>query len=94
MIIERAELPIKVGQEGEFLRFMEQGRKTLAGAKGCKSVVIGRGIEDSSKVIFLLEWDCVESHVEFTKTPQFEDFRKQVGPFVAGSASMEHFEVT
>jgi hypothetical protein len=40
-----------------------------------------------------LEWDSVASHVALTKTPAFEEFKALVGPFFAGAANMEHFEM-
>lgn len=94
MVIERAEIPVKPGMEGEFATLMAgQGRALLAAAPGCSRVEIGRGVENPGKFVLLLCWDKVQSHIDFTKTAAFDDFKKLVGPFFAGPSNMEHFEL-
>lgn len=94
MILERAELTVKPGQEDAFATMMkETGCALLAGADGCHSVGIGRGVENPDKFILLLEWDSVEHHVALTKTSAFADFVKLAGPFFAGPSNMEHFQM-
>jgi heme-degrading monooxygenase HmoA len=94
MILERAEFPVKEGQEDAFAQMMQQrGGELLAGADGCHSVRIARGIEDPSKFILLLEWDSVEHHIALTKTAAFDEFKQIAGPFFAGPSNMEHFEI-
>lgn len=94
MILERAELPIRQGQEGAFAAMMKQtGCTLLESADGCHSVRIGRGIEDPGKFILLLEWDSVDHHVAMTKTPVFDQFKQIAGPYFAGQSSMEHFAI-
>jgi len=94
MILERAEFPVKEGQEATFAEMMAQrGCKLLAGADGCHSVRVGRGVENPSKFILLLEWDSVEHHIALTKTATFDEFKALAGPFFAGPSNMEHFEV-
>ncbi len=92
MILERAELTVKEGQEGAFAAIMEEaGCALLEGAEGCQSVRIGRGVENPSKFILLLEWESVEHHVAMTKTPAFDQFKQIAGPYFAGPSIMEHF---
>jgi quinol monooxygenase YgiN len=94
MFIERAEVPVKDGMEEAFAAAMAaRGTAILASAPGCASVRVGRGVENPGKFILLLEWDSVASHVALTKTPAFEEFKALVGPFFAGAANMEHFEM-
>jgi quinol monooxygenase YgiN len=94
MFVERAEIPVKAGEEAAFAEAMRtKGTAFLAGAAGCSSVQVGRGVEDPGKFILLLEWDAVESHIEFTKTEGFAEFRNLVGPYFAGAPAMEHFEL-
>lgn len=94
MILERAEFSVKEGQETAFAAMMAQrGCTLLAGAEGCHSVRIGRGVENPSKFILLLEWDSVDHHVALTKTAAFDEFKQLAGPFFAGPSNMEHFEV-
>jgi heme-degrading monooxygenase HmoA len=91
MIIERAEVLLTAGREDEFIHAMEEARKILASAKGCHAVTVCRGIEDPSKIVLLVEWDSVESHVAFTREPEFAAFGGMVGRFLAGAPSVEHF---
>jgi heme-degrading monooxygenase HmoA len=94
MILERAELTVKTGQEEAFAAMMgETGCALLAGADGCHSVRIGHGVENPDKFILLLEWDSVEHHVALTKTSAFAEFVKLAGPFFAGPSNMEHFRM-
>ena len=94
MFVERAEIPVKEGLEAEFAAAMEsRGTAILAAAPGCAKVTVGRGVENPGKFILLLEWDSVESHIALTKTPAFDEFKALVGPFFAGAANMEHFEI-
>ena len=94
MFIERAEIPVKPGMETEFAAAMgARGIAILAAAPGCASVRLGRGVENPGTFILLLEWDAVESHIALTKTPAFDEFKALVGPFFAGAANMEHFDM-
>ena len=94
MFVERAEIPIASGRETEFAAAMAStGTALLAGAAGCTSARLGRGVENPGKFILLLEWDSVESHKEFTKTAEFGRFKALAGPFFAGAPNMEHFEI-
>lgn len=94
MILERAEIAVKEGQENGFAEMMEQrGRAILAAAEGCRSVRTGRGVENPGKFILLLEWESVDHHMAFTRLPEFQEFRALAGPFFAGPANMEHFDV-
>ena len=94
MFVERAEIPVKEGLEAEFAAAMaSRGTAILAAAPGCAKVTVGRGVENPGTFILLLEWDSVESHIALTKTPAFDEFKALVGPFFAGAANMEHFEI-
>jgi heme-degrading monooxygenase HmoA len=94
MILERAEFPVKEGQEAAFAAMMaHSGRALIAGAEGCHSVRVGRGVENPSRFILLIEWDSVAHHVALTKTAVFDEFKALAGPFFAGPSNMEHFEV-
>jgi quinol monooxygenase YgiN len=94
MFVERAEIPVAPGKEADFAAAMASaGTALLAGAAGCLSARVGRGVENPGKFILLLEWDRVESHIAFTQTPEFEQFKALAGPFFAGAPAMEHFEM-
>lgn len=93
MIIERAEFPVKSGEENALVEAMKRARKILEAADGCHRVEFGRGVENPEKFILLLLWDSVDAHVALTKTPMFDEFKKTVGPYFAGPSNMEHFEI-
>jgi heme-degrading monooxygenase HmoA len=91
MVIERAELPIVPGKETDFEAAMVRGQALLADAPGCRSVSLARGVESPSTYLLLLQWDSVDAHVAFTKTPAFAEFGQLAGPFFAGKPAMAHF---
>ncbi len=93
MVVERVEFELVPGKEEAFLQTMQTNRGLLEGLEGCRSFRFGRGVENPSKAIFLVDWDSVEAHAEAKKTPAFAEFGKGLGGFVAGAA-MEHFELT
>jgi heme-degrading monooxygenase HmoA len=94
MFIERAEIPVQNGMEEEFAEMMaNKGTSILAGADGCSSARVGRGVETPDKFILLLEWDTVEAHIAFTKTAEFADFVTLAKPYFAGPSNVEHFKL-
>jgi heme-degrading monooxygenase HmoA len=94
VLVERSELLIKEGMEIEFAAVMdERGLPLLAGLPGVNSVKLGRGVENPSKFMLLIEWEAMDAHVAFTKNPAYGEFRQMLGPFSKGGA-MEHFEMS
>jgi heme-degrading monooxygenase HmoA len=94
MFVERAEIPVQNGMENDFAKMMsEKGTSILAGAEGCSSAKVGRGVESPDKFILLLEWDAVESHIKFTKTAEFAEFVTLAKPYFAGPSDMQHFKL-
>ena len=93
MLLERAEMSIKKGLEGEFAAAMrERGIPLLAGVPGVKSVNLGRGIENPSKFMLLVEWDSMDAHAAFRSNPVYGPFRQILSPYSTGGA-MEHFQM-
>lgn len=93
MLLERAELSIKEGLESDFAAAMdERGLVLLASVPGVKSVSFGRGVESPGKFMLLLEWESMEAHIAFTKTPSFTAFLEVTSPYSKGG-KMEHFEM-
>ena len=94
MIIDRVEIPLAAGTEAEFIAAMRQrGLALLRGAAGCSGAEIGRGVENPGRALLLLTWDSVESHVAYTKTTSFDEFKALVGPYFGGAPAMEHFDM-
>lgn len=93
MLIERAELLIREGQEDGFSAAMKnQGIGMLASVPGVISVNLGRGVENPSKFMLLVEWENMDAHIAFNKAPVCGQFRALIRPFSQGG-SMEHFQM-
>jgi heme-degrading monooxygenase HmoA len=92
MLFERAELLIAPGSEAGFAEAMSQrGLQLLSGVAGVKSVSMGQGVENRHKFMLLVEWESMDAHLAFPKTPTYRDFIALIRPFSTGG-SMEHFE--
>lgn len=93
MLLERSELQIREGQEEEFSAAMkDSGIGMLSSVPGVRSVSLGRGVENPSKFMLLVEWEDMNAHVAFNKSPVCLEVRKLIGPFSKGGA-MEHFRM-
>jgi quinol monooxygenase YgiN len=64
----------------------------LTSTPGVISVKLGRGVENPSKFLLLLEWANMDAHLAFNKAPACTELRALIGRFSQGG-SMEHFEI-
>ena len=93
MPLERAEILVKEGLEEDFVVAMnEHAIPILSGASGVNSVKLGRGVENPSKFIMLVDWESMDAHTAFRSSQAYPEFSKQFGPFSKGGA-MEHFNM-
>lgn len=93
MILERAEITVTENTEDAFAAAMhEHGIGLLASATGCRSVKVGRGVENPGRFIMVLEWDSVEAHMTFTKTPDYASLLDLIDGFI-GDIDMQHFDL-
>jgi quinol monooxygenase YgiN len=93
MLLERAELLIREGQEEAFSAVMnEQGVGLLTCVPGVLSVRVGRGVENPGKFMLLIEWKNMDAHGAYNKTPVCGEVRTLIGRFSKGG-SMEHFQM-
>jgi heme-degrading monooxygenase HmoA len=92
MVIERADIAVAPGREGEFEAAMTRGCALLAGAAGCTAVSLLRCIERPSRFALHIEWNSIADHQAFTKTTDFQAFRDLAGPFFVERPAMEHFQ--
>jgi quinol monooxygenase YgiN len=90
-VIERVELPIHTGREGEFEQAMQAALDLLRQADGCDWLTLSRGIEQPSRYLLLIGWDSLDHHMAFTRTDEFTRFREAAKPFFADKPSMHHF---
>jgi heme-degrading monooxygenase HmoA len=92
MVLEVALIDITPGQEGAFAAAYRQGHSILAGAPGCRSIRMTRGIESPSRFVLLVEWDSVDAHQDnFRATERFGQWRALIGPHFAAPPRVEHF---
>lgn len=93
MVTERADIIVQQDKEAEFERAMHRGCALLMSAAGCASVSLLRCVERPSRYYLQLEWNSIEDHQAFTKTPTFQAFRELAGPFFSERPAMEHFNL-
>lgn len=91
MVIERAELYVNAGQEDDFEAALGEAKPIIDAAPGAKILQIARGVENPSTYLLLIEWDSLETHMEWRETENFGRFREIAGPFFSGPPNMEHF---
>jgi len=93
MLLERSELMIREGQEEGFDAVMrERGLSILSDFDGVNAVHFGRGVENPSKFLLMVEWVDMSAHEAFKKSPVYGPFRELFGPYSVGGV-MEHFEM-
>jgi len=93
MLLERTELLIREGQEEEFSASMkDRGIRMLASVPGVVSVNLGRGVENPSKFMLLVEWENMDAHIAYNKAPVCGEIRALIGRFSKGG-TMEHFNM-
>jgi quinol monooxygenase YgiN len=92
MVVEQVELNPIEGNEDELLAYVAANRGVLEHSKGCRHFMFGRGVEDPSKVFFVVTWDSLEAHKAATQTPEFAQFSGALRGFVTG-AKAGHFEI-
>ena len=93
MLLERTELLIKDGQEEAFAAAMrQQGLALLRSVPGVLAVNMGRGVENPGKFMLLVQWQSLDAHAAYNKSPTCDQVRKLILPFSKGG-SMEHFQM-
>ena len=92
MILERAELPVIAGQEGEFEAAFATVRHLPSEISGFISLALHRGIESRSLYVLLIEWESVGAHeVGFRGSPQYQEWSGTLHRFYDPFPVVEHF---
>src|SRR6186713_2757737 len=92
MILEHAPLPVRPGQETEFLAAFEQARPIISGMPGCRSVRLSRCVEQPGLFLLLVEWDTLEDHTEgFRGSPEYERWTALLHHFYDPFPTVLHF---
>ena len=93
MLLERSEISVKAGTEEEFSKVMnDRGLPILANFPGVVQARLGRGVENPTKFIFLVQWESLDAHGAFNKAEAHSEFLQLFAPFAKGGA-MEHFQM-
>ena len=91
MLLERSEILITEGQEEAFhIAMTETGLPLLTSVPGVISVNMGRGVENPGKFMLLLQWESMDAHIAFNKSPACGTLRTLIGRFSKGGQT-EHF---
>ena len=92
MVLERADIRVTPGQEGDFERRLGQARLVISASQGFRSLTLSRGVESPSLYLLLVEWETLEDHtVGFRESPAFGEWRGLLGPSFDGAPEVEHF---
>jgi heme-degrading monooxygenase HmoA len=92
MVLEVGLFDITPGAEAAFVAGFAEARPHLAGAPGCRSVRMTRGVESPSRFVLLVEWDSVAAHDAFRASEAFAGWRGPIAPHFAGPPVVEHFD--
>ncbi len=92
MIVERAQIDVRPGQEAAFEAALEEAKAVVAAAPGFRSLRAARGIEEPSRYLLLIAWDSLEAHTEgFRGSELFTRWRELIGPYFAAPPDVEHY---
>lgn len=93
MVWEIAEIDVKPGEEAAFEAAAAQAVPLFQRSHGCRGMQIQRSIEIPSRYRLVVEWDHIDDHlVGFRNAPEFQEWRRLVGPHFAEPPRVEHTE--
>ena len=95
MILELADIRIHPGHQAAFEAAIQRGiNEVISKANGFAGYTVNKGIESPERYILQIFWKTLENHtIDFRQSPAFADWRAIVGPFFAGSPTVEHFDL-
>ncbi|SDT62715.1 antibiotic biosynthesis monooxygenase family protein [Actinoplanes derwentensis] len=92
MVLEVTLIDVLPGREHEFVNAYELARPVVAGAPGCRSVRLQRGVEAPTRFVLLAEWDSIEAHEHnFRRTDRLAQWRALIGGALAQPPMAEYF---
>jgi heme-degrading monooxygenase HmoA len=93
VITEHALLPVRVGQEDQFIEAMDRAKSIIAASPGFISLRVSRCVENPSTFLLLVEWDSLEAHTEgFRGSDAYQEWRSMLHHFYDPFPVVEHFE--
>ncbi len=91
MVYEMAERQVLAGHERDFEEAVREAVPLFRRAAGCRGMNFQRVLEVPGKYRLVVQWDTVEHHmVKFRGSPEFQEWRRLVGPHWVGPPSVDH----
>ena len=93
MILEFAQITIRLGGESQFEAVFPAAIKVLGSSKGYLSHDLRRSVEKPNRYALIVQWQTLEDHtVGFRGSPAFAEWRARIGPFLESPPVVEHFQ--
>ncbi|PNS21880.1 hypothetical protein CAC42_478 [Sphaceloma murrayae] len=71
-----------------------EGYKVISKAPGFIESWYGGAVEDDKELQMFLNWESVQSHLDFTTSPTYADLGKHLGAILAGAPTYVHYHFT
>ena len=92
MVLEVTLIDTLPGRADDFLNAYQLARPMIAGATGCRSVRLKRGVESANRFLLLVEWDSMEANEHnFRRTERFAQWRALIAGTLAQPPLAEYF---
>ncbi|ROT97339.1 antibiotic biosynthesis monooxygenase [Altererythrobacter sp. FM1] len=93
MITEIVEIRIKPKMQDEFIAGVEKSKELFERSPGFQNLELHRQIEDPEIFLLFINWDSVSHHMDmFRKSPEYQEWRGNVGHFFADTPRLQHSE--
>ena len=91
MILEIAQIEVKVGMEQAFEEGASKAVPLFRNAKGCHGMELQRSIENPQRYRLIVQWETVEDHtVHFRSSAAFQKWRELVSHCFEKPPEVEH----
>lgn len=91
MVYEVATIEIKDGTAEAFEAAVKEAAPFFQRSRGCKGLSLERSVEAPHRYFLIVTWESVEDHmVHFRNSPEFQEWRRLAGPFMATPPQVEH----
>ncbi|MCJ1309021.1 hypothetical protein MMC25_002676 [Agyrium rufum] len=67
-----------------------QCKETLLAQPGCHNMMYGRQHENANMLMFFVEWDSVQSHLDFRETEIYKPFLSKILAISFGEIKLQH----
>jgi heme-degrading monooxygenase HmoA len=92
MVLERAELSVRRGQEAAFEQAFRSATGIIAAVPGFAGLSLTRCLERESVYLLLVRWERLEDHTEgFRGSAGYQQWREQLHSFYDPFPVVEHF---